>query len=151
LKKTPLKRTAGLKRSGSINPRNKDRRAREFARAYGCEDRVLFVKHGLRCVAPYCYRTTCDNAHIEGGGMGRKAHYTKIVPLCSGLAGHHAQFHELGSKAAFEARHRERDRDFDLDVEAEWTETMWQTCGPEFVEHHRRLAAIETIGPDTEV
>lgn len=140
MRKTPLNRKTELKRGGPIKPRNKDRKAREFARAYHSEDRVLFVKHGLRCCVPYCYRLPCENAHIEGGGMGRKAHYTKVVPFCPY---HHREFHRLGSKDAFERHHRERDRDFDLDVEAQWTDEMWLACGAEFVEHHRRIQACQ--------
>lgn len=139
MKKTPLKRHTELKRGGPIAPKNPDRKAREFVRAYHSEDRVLFVKHGLRCCVPHCYRMPCENAHIETGGMGRKAHYTKVVPMCGY---HHREIHQLG-RETFETKHGDRGIAFDLDVEAEWTEQMWQACGAEFVEHHRRIQACQ--------
>jgi len=64
-----------------INKVNPVRRAREFARCYGSKARVAFIKT-LACVV--CGATPSDNAHIHGSksGMGRKADYADIIPLC---------------------------------------------------------------------
>lgn len=100
-----------------VNPK---RRAKGFARAYHSEERVLFVK-GLMCCVCTVEGFT-ENAHIEGDGAGRKAHYTKIVPLCGsryGYLGHHNWLHAKG-REEFEARF-----DIDLDQEAAETEALW--------------------------
>jgi hypothetical protein len=56
------------------------RKAKNWKRAYGSAARVEWVKQ-QPCV--FCGLTPCENAHIETGGMGRKAHYTKVVPMCA--------------------------------------------------------------------
>lgn len=84
---------------------------------YCSEDRVEWVKN-LPCIA--CQRLTNGesvNAHIEPGGMGTKAHYTKIVPLCDG---HHKELDEGDGREAFEQKYG-----FDLDIFAEAVEILW--------------------------
>ena len=61
--------------------KNVARRADEFTRCYGSEERVAWVQ-ALPCVVEGCRRAPCDNSHITGGGMGRKADADQIVPLC---------------------------------------------------------------------
>lgn len=70
---------------------NPGRRKREWARAYHSIERVCFVK-SLPCIVTG--QTGCENAHIVGGGMGRKADYTLIVPLVAAM---HAQLHSIGA------------------------------------------------------
>lgn len=83
IRSAPLRRNVRVKRT---NPR---RRAAEFARCYGSEERVLFVKAG-QCAAPDCIsRGRCHNAHTESGGAGRKADARTIAGLC---AKHHRAF-----------------------------------------------------------
>lgn len=91
MKRTPLKRKAKLK--AKAKPKAKKRTVSDFARVYGSKARVEFVK-GLPCVA--CNSGPCDNAHIKSGGMGRKADYTDIVPLCHNC---HLLQHQRGWKA----------------------------------------------------
>ena len=80
-RKSPTPRKP-MKRS-RLKPRNTKRRKSEFARIYGSRQRVEWVK-AQPCIA--CGRRGyCDSAHIETGGMGKKAHYTKTVPLCGHL------------------------------------------------------------------
>lgn len=119
-----LRRTKPMKR-GRIKP--KKRKASEFARIYGSKERVEWVK-SLSCVG--CGRnwdTTCvpiDNAHIETGGMGRKADYDKIVPLCSRLAPKfscHGRFHRHGRDDL------EMWAGINLEVAAAETEARWQS------------------------
>jgi hypothetical protein len=63
-----------------VRKSNPKRKAKEFARCYHSEERVLFVQ-GLRCIT--CNPITRSvNAHICGEGASRKASYDKIVPLC---------------------------------------------------------------------
>ncbi len=91
---TPLQRgTKPIKRS-RIKP--KKRSASEFARIYGSRARVAWVKS-----LPCCYcaalhtlfaivaKGDSHNAHTVTGGMGRKAGYDTIVPLC---AEHHRRY-----------------------------------------------------------
>ena len=86
-----MKRTSTLKRSGPIARTTKlapkSRTAGEFARIYGSKARVRWVK-AQPCVS--CGEGPCQNAHTKNGGMGRKADYDTIVPLCFPC---HDEFH----------------------------------------------------------
>ena len=81
LRRKPLKRKASLKTRKPIPKKNKKRADANYARAYGSKARVAFIKT-LACVV--CGATPSDNAHIHGSksGMGRKADYADIIPLC---------------------------------------------------------------------
>ncbi len=95
-RRKPIKRGKPPKRSGRIKP--KKRSASEFARIYGSKERVAWVK-SQPCV--YCnalspffgesQRGPSHNAHTVTGGMGRKAGFETIVPLC---ASHHRRYDE---------------------------------------------------------
>lgn len=73
-----------------MKSRNHARYRKNWLRAYGSEKRVRFVKslpclvNNAECSGPI------ENAHIENGGMGRKADADKIVPLCQH---HHREQH----------------------------------------------------------
>ena len=85
--------------------RNAKRREPEFARCYGSEARVEWVQK-LPCIVPACrIGGLRENAHIEGDGAGRKADYTKIVPLCR--SHHRTTFYSLHvmGREAFEGHH----------------------------------------------
>ena len=103
-----------------IRPRNPERRASEWARAFGSRVRVLFVA-ALPCRVPIC-RTEqrSENAHATTGGTSRKADADKILPLCRR---HHRELHGIGRRT-FEARHG-----IDLLACAEWTEWKWRQAG----------------------
>jgi hypothetical protein len=97
VKRTPLKRKTRLtptrkpKARKRIAPKN--RSSIEFQRIYGSKRRVEFVKAMGCCV---CGKTPCENAHIKSGGMGRKADYRDIIPLCKAC---HQKQHQHGWKA----------------------------------------------------
>lgn len=118
-----MKRTA-LKRRKRVNPVNPDRRAREFQRAYGSEERVYYVGQHLACVVPDCHAHECDNAHIETGGMGRKADADKVAPICNP---HHRLLHQHGPET-FEAAYG-----VDLEEAAADTESRWRLYGEDVV------------------
>lgn len=81
-----------LARSGPIKP--KKRSASEYARVYHSRAFVTFTKR-QPCYA--CGSTRgCDVAHGRTDGMGRKAGWETIFPLCSGINGCHAQQHRAG-------------------------------------------------------
>ncbi len=87
-----LKRSAAPQRKTRVKPRNAKRKAKEFDRAYGSEARVEWVKR-QRCVA--CgLEGYSENAHVSGGGVGRKADAAKIIPLCIWC---HRRQHEMGA------------------------------------------------------
>lgn len=86
MRKTPLRK------------RNPARKAREFARAYGGEARVAFIR-AMPCLT--CGGHPCENAHVKSGGAGRKADARWVVPLCHGC---HAQLHTTGQQT-FEAKY----------------------------------------------
>lgn len=91
MKRTPLKRKTPVKK------RNAKRRESEFARCYGSKARVAWIK-SMPCIAcsglhPLFGMTAgpSDNAHTAHDGMGRKAGYDTIVPLCRN---HHRRYDE---------------------------------------------------------
>ena len=75
-----------------IRAKNPVNAADTFARCYGSEARVEWVQ-SLPCVVEHCARGRSENAHVEGGGAGRKADANKIVPLCKT---HHGELHRMG-------------------------------------------------------
>jgi len=79
-----------VKRS-RLNPVNRARRQREFARAYGSKARVQWVQ-SLACL--HCLARPSENAHTPSrSGMGRKGDASTIVPLCSAC---HRRLHQVG-------------------------------------------------------
>src|SRR5688500_2875319 len=88
-----LATSAGLKRGKRVKPVNRKRRQAEFARCYHSKERVTWVK-ALPC--GWCrlrglvrVSVPSDNAHVVTDGMGRKANYDAIAPLCRR---HHQQY-----------------------------------------------------------
>lgn len=78
-------------------PMTRGRKPSETLRVYGPVERRRWVK-SLPCI--YCVRLSAifaltggesHQAHVETGGMGRKADYDRIVPLC---ASHHRRYDE---------------------------------------------------------
>lgn len=121
------------KRSTPVKRKNAKRRVSEFARTYGSRARVRWVKLQFCVCRKAAWRAgeNCggpiDNAHIIGGGAGRKADAQFIVPLCRT---HHTD--------GPEALHRIGRRRFecvnlvDLTAEAAHTQQLWLLhCGRE--------------------
>lgn len=111
--------------SGAKKPkaRNPKRQAKEFARCYGSKARVEFVQ-SLPCVGcAWCNvhlrrpNDPCENAHVTGGGAGRKADSHFIVPLCSRC---HREQHRMGWETF------EQVTVLDRYAEAANTEAQWQ-------------------------
>ncbi len=101
----------------TIKKRNAKRKKSEFARAYGSEQRVAWVKR-QRCIVSGQHSSTVENVHVRGGGGSRKADACWIVPM---TAAHHRLLHQQG-KRTFEAYYK-----VDLDKAARWTECRWQS------------------------
>lgn len=95
--------------------RNKERQAKEFARCYHSEERVEWVKNLPSVVSG---RGPCDNAHVRGGGAGRKADYRFIVPL---TRREHNELHRIGP-ADFESNYS-----INLEAAADAVEAAWQS------------------------
>ncbi len=122
-----MKRSAPMKRTrmnrAPIDRRRKVRTRSDFARIYGSRARVAWVKHQpcIVCVAlsPLFGRTdgSSHNAHTETGGMGYKADYDTIVPLC---ASHHRRYDEHQSPLDTDDARRA------IKAAASATETAWQ-------------------------
>lgn len=120
MKRSPFKRTrrANLKPRKPIPAKNGKRRAKAFARAYGSIERVQWVKDQLCIVdSPLTCLGEIENAHIVGGGIGRKSDAANVVPLC---VNHHRVLHEIGPRA-FERRYV-----LSLAEHAELTDAAWQ-------------------------
>lgn len=100
-RKQPIKRTTPLPRSttpikrSAVLPKHRKagKKAREFARCYLS---TAYVKFCQRQPCAACGRGPCDAAHGQGGGMGYKAGWETLMPLCSGLNGCHARQHRMG-------------------------------------------------------
>jgi hypothetical protein len=95
MKRTELKRKTSMPPRVSRIPRvNRQRREKEFAREYGSDERVKWIKK-QRCIG--CGGLPSENAHTVTGGMGRKADANTIVPLCGdepllGIIGCHTKY-----------------------------------------------------------
>lgn len=119
-----MKARSFIKRRTRPKAVNRKRKASNFARAYGGEARVAFVK-SLPCIAHHhdmARQLQCtgpiDCAHIKGGGTGRKSDARFVVPLCR-IA--HRVLHQLG-RTAFEDTYF----DVNLDKAAAATESAWR-------------------------
>ncbi len=97
-RRKPIKRGKPPKRSGRIKP--KKRSVGEFARIYGSQARVRWIKAQpcYACGAVAGGDLAIVNAHTENGGTGRKAEYTTIIPLCTTIQknGCHDWQHQYG-------------------------------------------------------
>ena len=109
MKRTELRRTTRVKAS------NPERKAENWARAYGSPERVTWVQR-QPCVVCGSVGLS-ENAHTRTGGTSRKADACWIAPLCFTC---HAELHRIG-KASFEAAHQ-----IDLDHEAAITDARWE-------------------------
>ncbi|HSH44398.1 MAG TPA: hypothetical protein VK966_00945 [Longimicrobiales bacterium] len=106
-KQPPRTRTA-------LPKRNPARRDREWARAYGSEDRVAWVQRQPSVVSG---KRPCVNAHVRTGGTGRKADARWIVPL---TWEEHEDLHRVGV-ATFQREHG-----VDLEAEARRVDAEWR-------------------------
>jgi hypothetical protein len=112
---TPRKalRKTELRRGGRVKPVNRKRKAANWLRAYGSEERVQWFA-AQPCVVSG--EGPCENVHVRGDGMGRKAGYQSIVPM---TAAHHRELHSLGLRS-FEAKYH-----LDLAQLAEIYHALW--------------------------
>ena len=92
-RKAPLSRSWIKPSRTTPKASNPARKVREFARAYGSKVRCEWVR-SLPCCVPGCAAGPSENAHVIGGGMGRKASANLIAPMCSG---HHRWLHQYGT------------------------------------------------------
>lgn len=118
----------GRKKSAAKRKRDEARKQREFARKYHSPERVFYVAEHLACAVPGCSAGPNDNAHVETGGMGYKADYTSVAPLCTGMSGHHWMLHDMGAETF------QHETGCDLDKAAADTEESWQLYGAEVLE-----------------
>jgi len=154
-----LSRKAPMKRGGRIKPSNTKRRGKEWARAYGSEERVLWVRW-RPCVV--CRRGPCENAHVQTGGAARKADARHVVPLCDRsqpvyairvgpavvwipAGGCHSWLHALGAKSFQEAT------GVDLNAAAAETEAAWQahSSRPKVIHHGATSSTISRDALDS--
>ena len=106
----PIARTTRPKRV------NKVRKAREWARAYGSEERVAWIRD-QPCVAGHS--GPCENSHLRSrSGAGRKGDAATVVPMCKPC-------HNLYPKrSAWAAKYPELTDDT-LNVIASATDHLW--------------------------
>lgn len=116
LNRKPLRSKSAPRQRKPMKRANPANKAREFARCFHSEARVLFVQ-SLNCAA--CGRLPSQNAHVKSGGMGRREGFAWIVPLCEKC--HTAQ---EGRTSAFERERRLPDGF--LYATAAATERLWQ-------------------------
>lgn len=130
---TPLPRGPGPKR-GAMKSKRKPKAERDakFAREFGSAERVAYVA-SLPCIA--CGGGPCENHHISGHAMGKRAHHSVIVPLC---ARHHREWHDVGRHTFAEKYH------VHPGVEAERVAKAWHLLahGQPFHEPSRQSDAL---------
>ena len=80
-----------MKRTGRIKPRNAKRRTSEFARCYRSKSYLRHL-HAMPCYACGKHGET-DAAHGETGGIGFKAGWETLLPLCRRC---HTKQHQSG-------------------------------------------------------
>ncbi len=93
---------------------NVKRAAEAVVRAFGSADRIAFIK-GLPSVVSG--KGPCVNAHVRGGGAGRRADARWIVPMTDA---EHKAMHQMGQQS-FAKLHN-----LDLEALAAETERAWQ-------------------------
>lgn len=108
----PIPRSAPPKRVNAV------RKKRNWHHAHHSMERCGFVK-SLPCIVVGCLVSPVDVMHIESGGMGKKAHYTKTVPACNP---HHRYAHQRGI-ATFLAHFPVK---APLDQLAAYTQAAWE-------------------------
>ncbi len=94
----PKKQPRQPQRSPRPKPMNQKRAAREFRRAFGSSERVIWIQQ-QPCV--WCGRTPSENAHTVTGGRGRREDAASIVPLCKGWNDERGIFH-MGCHAKYD-------------------------------------------------
>lgn len=90
-------------------------KAEKFAREYGTEERVEWVRWLPSVVSG---KKPCVNAHVRTGGTSYKADACWIVPLTND---EHHELHQHGIKT-FSAKYN-----IDLDAAARMVELQWQS------------------------
>ena len=83
------------------NRANLKRKALAFIRAYHSPERCAWVK-SLPCIISLQVSDEIENVHAKGGGAGRKADYTAIVPM---NRYYHQRLHQMGIQS-FEAYYK---------------------------------------------
>ena len=81
-----------MKRRKRLNPVNRERRKREYERAYGKHAEWIRTHPCAVKFSAGCWGRT-EAAHTESGGMGRKADARTLIALCHG---HHMDLHTMG-------------------------------------------------------
>lgn len=123
--RTPLRRLTPLPRpSKPIKRVNGKRRAKNQERAYGSRERREWL-HRLPCCitgdAPQ-WGVKIDAVHVKGGGAGRKADASLVVPMSATL---HREMHRIGQKS-FEAKYK-----VDLLAQAAFYDRAWRKAQDE--------------------
>jgi len=108
-----MKAGSPQKRRTRVNPINRKRREKEWARAYHSRERRDWVKT-RECKVQGCRRKAV-NMHIKTGGTGRKADYTEIADICQT---HHLESHR-GQKT-FELKYKLALRQIADQLDADW-------------------------------
>lgn len=138
--RAPLRAGPAKKKTAAQRKRAKERKARAFARTYGSLERVLFVRYALECVVEGCGGLP-ENAHLDGEGMGRKGHYTRVAPICRR---HHRtrkdSLHALGSVEAFDRVHHT-----DLEAAAVRTDEAFQAWGQAWLADRKADGSFEDM------
>ena len=120
-----MKRTAEVKRVARPKKSNRKRSAKAFRESFGSDERADWVSTLSCCVCQKAHlrqTTRTENAHTEGGGMGKRGKANTICPLC---AMHHRELHQHGAQT-FALRWR-----IDLKAEAAKTAHQWDRLNPE--------------------
>lgn len=115
MKRSPLPPRRRPIRKTRVKKVNHARKAKALLRAYGPPERREFVR-ALSCRVVLCVLGPIEQVHAAGGGVGRKADASLILPLCRD---HHRLLHTMGVKSF------ERVFNINLREQASITERLW--------------------------
>lgn len=98
-----------------IPSRNVKRHKAEWKRAFHSAERADFIQQ-MPCIVTG--RGPCENVHVKGGGVRRKADYVLVVPM---IAEKHREMHRIGQKT-FEALYNLNFAELAEEAERAWRE-----------------------------
>ena len=86
---------------GFIKRINAKRRRSSWLKRFGSKAYRAMVR-AMSCLVPDCQRSPIDAHHHPTVGAGGT--YRDLTPLCSGIDGHHTEFHSTG-QATFQKKY----------------------------------------------
>lgn len=124
MKRTPLQRSTKITTRKPVKKVNRARKAKSFARQFGSVERVEYVKAQPCANCHVVGFTENAHGHHEKSGMGQRASFAAIIPLCGPWST--GSYHYEGCHTKYD-RHELLLSDRKAAVIATNLERAWQT------------------------